>query len=410
MPFRFEHLCAAALLFAHGALIPSNIYAVEVIVDGLDDLDRDNDGISDDGNETVVGSPAGISWFAINGLTGSGTKQKPFLTVVDDTGGIDSGPALNVESVGSNGEFMGSFDQAYELGDVIGSRIAVSFDIRIIDLFLPSSAEFRFGIYGDTDGQFGTASTNTDGSPTTWGFSDGNFDAESPGAVGDLGIYARIQVGESLALDGSQTRIVDEANVNNILGGSGDNDLIKQAGDDLFGVISDGSVYSLELAVERAAAIETGESVLVTLSMTDDQGTTTTLSRIDNDAESSTPIVSGDIFRYFVGNMTADVDYRIDNFVLDVEEVVALAGDFNGDGMVDVADYTVWRDNLGAGDESSLNGAGDGLNGVDIEDYNLWKTNFGLPAATLSSVPEPGALSLLLAGAMLALGRRSKAS
>ena len=35
-------------------------------------------------------------------------------------------------------------------------------------------------------------------------------------------------------------------------------------------------------------------------------------------------------------------------------------GDFNGDGQVNLADYAVWRDNLGAADESGINNNGDG--------------------------------------------------
>ena len=53
-----------------------------------------------------------------------------------------------------------------------------------------------------------------------------------------------------------------------------------------------------------------------------------------------------------------------------------LPGDFNGDGVVDAADYTVWRDSLGS-----------------IDDYNLWVANFGQTASSSSSgsntVPEP---------------------
>ena len=91
--------------------------------------------------------------------------------------------------------------------------------------------------------------------------------------------------------------------------------------------------------------------------------------------------------------------------LVDVDSVVlsvlggGLDGDYNGDGFVTAADYTVWRDNLGAGDESSLNGNGDGMNGVDLGDYALWKTNFGAPngsgsLTSLAAVPEPGAMAL----------------
>lgn len=56
-----------------------------------------------------------------------------------------------------------------------------------------------------------------------------------------------------------------------------------------------------------------------------------------------------------------------------------LPGDFNGDRAVDIADYTVWRNNLGG--NFDLNGNGDEAGGssgvVDAADYELWKANFG---------------------------------
>jgi hypothetical protein len=71
-------------------------------------------------------------------------------------------------------------------------------------------------------------------------------------------------------------------------------------------------------------------------------------------------------------------------------------GDFNGDGVVDAADYTVWRDNLGAADESAFAaGAGNG-GGIDATDYDVWRTQFGsnVPgalSADSAAVPEPSA-------------------
>jgi hypothetical protein len=97
---------------------------------------------------------------------------------------------------------------------------------------------------------------------------------------------------------------------------------------------------------------------------------------------------------------------------LSVEAAPGLPGDYNGDMKVDAADYTVWRDNLGAGDESSLMGNGDGMNGVDVGDYNLWKTNFGAVAGAgalaAGAVPEPGTAFLCLAGALGMLGVRRR--
>lgn len=82
-----------------------------------------------------------------------------------------------------------------------------------------------------------------------------------------------------------------------------------------------------------------------------------------------------------------------------VAPVLGLPGDFNGDGIVDAADYTVWRDNFGAGDESALNGNGDGIAGVDGLDYILWKQNFGATlgfGASTASVPEPATAVIVL--------------
>ena len=52
-----------------------------------------------------------------------------------------------------------------------------------------------------------------------------------------------------------------------------------------------------------------------------------------------------------------------------------VTGDYNGDGYVDAADYTVWRDALHSTTELAADGNNDGV--VDIADYNLWRDNFG---------------------------------
>ncbi|QDU55044.1 hypothetical protein [Aeoliella mucimassa] len=75
-------------------------------------------------------------------------------------------------------------------------------------------------------------------------------------------------------------------------------------------------------------------------------------------------------------------------------------GDFNGDGLVNLADYTVWRDNLG-GSASALNGNGSGSSVVTAADYEIWKDNFGadytngLSAVASSNVPEPNTALLV---------------
>lgn len=88
-----------------------------------------------------------------------------------------------------------------------------------------------------------------------------------------------------------------------------------------------------------------------------------------------------------------------DNFV--VRD--GLRGDYNNNGVVDAADYTVWRDQLGqTAFGLAADGNSDGV--VDGEDYLLWNNTFGDSNATASTavaVPEPGGLLVVT---ILALG------
>ncbi len=86
-----------------------------------------------------------------------------------------------------------------------------------------------------------------------------------------------------------------------------------------------------------------------------------------------------------------------------------LLGDYNGDGAVDAADYTVWRDALG---QSVLPGTGadgnhDGT--VDEADFAVWKAHFGatMPTGTsTTAVPEPASLCLVAIGVGCLVARR----
>jgi hypothetical protein len=74
------------------------------------------------------------------------------------------------------------------------------------------------------------------------------------------------------------------------------------------------------------------------------------------------------------------------------------AGDYNHDGIVDAADYTVWRDTFGQSG-SGLDADGDGNNQVNGADYTYWKTRFGNihgegATSITTGVPEPRVLSL----------------
>ena len=81
-----------------------------------------------------------------------------------------------------------------------------------------------------------------------------------------------------------------------------------------------------------------------------------------------------------------------------INEAPGLVGDYNADGIVDLADYTVWRNNLGA--SITLPGEdGTATPGqVTVEDYQVWKDNFGnslAPITAASQVPEPATWVML---------------
>jgi len=87
-------------------------------------------------------------------------------------------------------------------------------------------------------------------------------------------------------------------------------------------------------------------------------------------------------------------------------------GDYNLNGVVDAADYVVWRNTFGL--TSPLNADGN-LNGtIDAGDYDVWKANFGKlitgsgNALGAAAVPEPCGALLLAIGITLAFSRRTR--
>jgi hypothetical protein len=85
-------------------------------------------------------------------------------------------------------------------------------------------------------------------------------------------------------------------------------------------------------------------------------------------------------------------------------------GDYNENGIVDAADYVLWRKTL---TQNVPNGTGaDGNNNgvIDDEDYTIWRANFGknaplgAAAGAAAAVPEPATIGLLALAALAFVG------
>ena len=103
-----------------------------------------------------------------------------------------------------------------------------------------------------------------------------------------------------------------------------------------------------------------------------------------------------------INGLTFNLVQNASSFMLQVASAPFLAGDYNGNGTVDAADYVMWRKNLGS-NTSLLN---DDTPGVSQDDYTRWRTHFGQTSNGISSilesaVPEPRS-GLLLAIAIVA--------
>lgn len=121
-------------------------------------------------------------------------------------------------------------------------------------------------------------------------------------------------------------------------------------------------------------------------------------------------------FRGFYGVYDVTIDGQ--TFELDLTKgqsqysLAVAPGDYNGDGTVDAADYTIWHDSLGS--TADLRADGNGNFVIDDGDLGVWAAAFGTVygGGTGSiAVPEPAGVTLVGAIALVsALGLRSRNS
>ena len=90
------------------------------------------------------------------------------------------------------------------------------------------------------------------------------------------------------------------------------------------------------------------------------------------------------------------MNLAIDHMSVDLPARRAVLGDYNGNGVVDMADYVLWR-NGGPLQNDATPGT------VDASDYNVWRSfgnhaGSGSSVGSASAVPEPGTFCLAAFG------------
>jgi hypothetical protein len=237
---------AAVLIAMFSSSMP--VHAVVKYSDGFGDADRNNDGaitfydtdVNDSGTwndptedmglptgfveVTAAQNPSdvGIVWSGIRSFDTAANIAKSRLRIINDavpTGSEtaaeihNDGLALAVESRGGGSSFIGRFPQSVDLGPMAGDKVVVSVDFRTWrespnPTPPPVFNELRWGLFGDTDNEFGMTGpfgvgfvAAPPGATVEWGKEDGNWFASQPGAEGDKGIHAGLTFGE-LAVPG----------------------------------------------------------------------------------------------------------------------------------------------------------------------------------------------------------------
>jgi hypothetical protein len=115
----------------------------------------------------------------------------------------------------------------------------------------------------------------------------------------------------------------------------------------------------------------------------------------------------------FYGFSVSDEALTASNFVLQIP--IPLIGDYDRNGLVEEADYNLWKSMFGSNVTPGVGADGNGDGVIDAADYTVWRDHLGTSQSGFASivlpqsVPEPSSAIVLIAGlgCFVVMGARS---
>ena len=314
-------------------------------------------------------------WFSATNL-GSSTSisdQIDFTTIVPDTvlGVFDEFDSLL--GVDDDSSFFGNGFASAILDQPINADGS-------INLKVTGFGDFDFDGLLDDDGIDHFESGDIEVYITLYDSQGSAFDSVDQFETLTEGAVLNIDLSDSNWIGGSF-----DAEINNFFGDSSDVDFWA------FDNLTSGDTFTAEITSGDFDSLLGQYDSTGNLVDSDDESGIGNLSKL-------TGVVPQEGILYFAVSAYPDFNFEgthgaFGSYTLDLTTI--LPGDYNDDGNVDAADYTLWRDNLGANSDTLPNNPNSGT--IGMAEYNTWVANFGviIGSSSLQAIPEPSSLAMI---------------
>jgi hypothetical protein len=123
---------------------------------------------------------------------------------------------------------------------------------------------------------------------------------------------------------------------------------------------------------------------------------------------SNESLPGGPLTGFHIAELGTPNSVWLDSGLFNLTQVSSVAGDYDGNGIVNLQDYQAWKAHFGAGNNLAIDGNGNNV--IDAADYVIWRNSFGHGAGNGAIVndaaPEPATVGLLLTAAIATLNFR----